>query len=44
MTARRLVGRARSTSGYTLIELVVVLSIFTIVVTALVQLFTTGST
>jgi prepilin-type N-terminal cleavage/methylation domain-containing protein len=43
VTARRLVLRARNTSGYTLIELVVVLSIFTIVVTALVQLFTTGA-
>ena len=43
MIARRLVQRTRSTSGYTLIELVVVLSIFTIVVTALVQLFTSGA-
>jgi prepilin-type N-terminal cleavage/methylation domain-containing protein len=33
----------RSTHGYTLIELIVVLSIFTIVVTALVQLFTSGA-
>jgi prepilin-type N-terminal cleavage/methylation domain-containing protein len=43
VTARRIGQRLRSTDGYTLIELVVVLSIFTIVVTALVQLFTSGA-
>jgi prepilin-type N-terminal cleavage/methylation domain-containing protein len=35
--------RLRSRSGYTLIELVVVLSIFMIIVTALTQLFTSGA-
>ena len=43
MTARGLVRRARVASGYTLLELVVVLSIFMIVVTALTQLFTSGA-
>jgi prepilin-type N-terminal cleavage/methylation domain-containing protein len=39
----RFVRRVRRRDGYTLIELIVVLSIFTIVVTALVQLFTSGA-
>jgi prepilin-type N-terminal cleavage/methylation domain-containing protein len=40
---RRVFRRLRSRSGYTLIELVVVLSIFMIIVTALTQLFTSGA-
>ena len=43
MISRRVALLARSSRGYTLIELIVVLSIFTIVVTALVQLFTSGA-
>jgi prepilin-type N-terminal cleavage/methylation domain-containing protein len=40
---RRLARRMRSRDGYTLIELVVVLSIFMIIVTALTTLFTSGA-
>jgi type II secretory pathway pseudopilin PulG len=43
VTARRLVLRARSTKGYSLLELIVVLSIFMIIVTALTQLFASGA-
>jgi type II secretory pathway pseudopilin PulG len=39
----RVARRMRSRSGYTLVELVVVLSIFMIIVTALTTLFTTGA-
>jgi type II secretory pathway pseudopilin PulG len=40
---RRLVERARGTAGYTLLELIVVLSIFMVIVTALTQLFSRGA-
>jgi type II secretory pathway pseudopilin PulG len=40
---RRIARRLRSRSGYSLIELVVVLSIFMLVVTALTSLFTSGA-
>ena len=43
MILRRVFRRLRSRGGYTLIELVVVLSIFMIIVTALTQLFTSGA-
>jgi Tfp pilus assembly protein PilW len=40
---RRIARRLRSRGGYTLIELVVVLALFMVVVTALVSLFTAGA-
>jgi prepilin-type N-terminal cleavage/methylation domain-containing protein len=43
VTAPRLVLGARSTRGYTLVELIVVLSIFLVIVTALTQLFASGA-
>jgi prepilin-type N-terminal cleavage/methylation domain-containing protein len=39
----RLLRRLRSRDGYTLVELIVVLSIFLFIVTALTRLFTTGA-
>jgi prepilin-type N-terminal cleavage/methylation domain-containing protein len=40
---KRIARRLRSRSGYTLIELIVVLSLFLIVTTALISLFTAGA-
>jgi prepilin-type N-terminal cleavage/methylation domain-containing protein len=40
---RKLIPRLRGERGYTLVELLVVLAIFTTVVTALVSLFTSGA-
>ena len=39
----RLLRRLRRRDGYTLIELIVVLSIFLFIVTALTRLFTSGA-
>jgi type II secretory pathway pseudopilin PulG len=40
---KRLARRMRSRDGYTLVELIVVLSIFMVIVTALTSLFTSGA-
>lgn len=43
MSLRRFARRLRGRDGYTLVELIVVLSIFLFIVTALTQLFTSGA-